>query len=262
MSIRWRDGVIDEEPSIEAPGAAAWGVFTTVGCERGQPLLWSPHSRRLVSSLAFLGATGDVRLPTEQELCELLDTAGLQGSARLRVVARRAEPPAWRVEASAVPCEAVGPAIDPAKLMIERWPSPPPLAGHKTLSRLAWDVALERAQRVGCDDALLVDSSNRVLETSIANVWVVQDGVARTPNAPISCLPGVMREWLLENLGRVGLATEVCELEDAALGEADEMWLSNAVIGVRRVGSVDDRRWVEWPFFELLADLGIPAPGW
>jgi len=262
MSVMWRDGVIDEERSSEAPGSAAWGVFTTVGCEWCRPFLWSHHSRRLATSLVDLGATGAVRLPTENELCELLDTAGLHGPARLRVVARKDESSRWSVEASAAPCDAFGPAMEPARLTVERWPSAPPLAGHKTLSRLAWDMARERAQCVGCDDAVMVDSTDRVLETSVANVWAVRGGVVRTPNAPISCLPGVMRGWLLKNLSRVGLVTEVCELRCADLAEADEMWLSNAVIGVRRVGSVDDRRWVEWPHFDVLANLGIPAPGW
>jgi branched-subunit amino acid aminotransferase/4-amino-4-deoxychorismate lyase len=71
-----------------------------------------------------------------------------------------------------------------------------------------------------------------------------------------------MRSWLLEHLGRAGLAAEVCEVTVDGLASADEVWLSNAVIGLRRVGAVGDQRWRVWPRFELLLDLGIPAPGW
>lgn len=109
---------------------------------------------------------------------------------------------------------------------------------------------------------MLVDVAGHLLETSIANVLVVRDGVVRTPHAPDCCLPGVMRAWLLEHLGRAGLSAEACELTVIDLATADEVWLSNAVIGVRRVGSVGDQRWQEWPRFGSLADLGIPAPGW
>jgi branched-subunit amino acid aminotransferase/4-amino-4-deoxychorismate lyase len=71
-----------------------------------------------------------------------------------------------------------------------------------------------------------------------------------------------MREWLLENLGRAGMVAEASELTLVDLVAADEIWLSNAVIGVRRVGGVGDQRWRDWPQFCLLENLGIPAPGW
>lgn len=262
VSVVWRYGRIDEDQESGAPTPADWGVFTTAGCDHGRPLLWSRHSRRLSASLIVLGANDTAKLPSENELCELLDVAGLDGPARLRVVARRLESSLWDVVASARSCDAVGPEIQPARLVVQRWSSAPPLAGHKTLARMAWDLARKRALQAGRDDALLLDSEDKLLETSVANLWVVKGGAVRTPLAPDFCLPGVMREWLLENLGRAGIVAEACDLTHGDLVTADEIWISNAVIGVRRVGAVSDQRWGEWPQFDLLENLGIPAPGW
>ena len=262
MSVVWRNGYLAEGRPDEVTGSSGWGVFTTAGCDQGRPLLWPRHARRLAESLVDLGADKSVGLPTDQDVSELLGAAGLGGPARVRVVARRVESSKWNIEASAMSCGEVGPTIEPARLAIHRWASAPPLAGHKTLSRLAWDLARERAQQMGFHDALLIDSADNLLETSVANVWVMTDGVVRTPRAPNDCLPGVMREWLLENLGRTGLSTVVGDLTLIDLVAADEIWLSNAVVGVRRVGEVDDQLWRAWPQFDLLGDLGIPAPGW
>jgi branched-subunit amino acid aminotransferase/4-amino-4-deoxychorismate lyase len=262
MSVVWCDGRIYESREAETPGGSAWGAFTTAGCDRCRPLLWSRHLGRLAASLEVLGAGDSVRLPTEPELCQLLDAGGFHGAARLRVAARRVEVSVWRVEASVSPFDVAGPALSPAHLTVERWLSAPPLAGHKTLGRSAWDLAREGARSAGFDDALLVDKQGNLLETSIANVFVLSDGVARTPIAPARCLPGVMRGWLLDHLGRAGLSVEACELTIDDLAVADEIWLSNAVIGLRRVASVDRQRWREWPRFRSLTDLGIPAPGW
>ena len=201
-------------------------------------------------------------LPTEIELCDLLDAAGLEGPARVRVVARRVDSSLWNIEASAISCDSGGPEQQPLKLAVQRWPSAPPLAGHKTLARLPWDLARERAQEKGYDDVLLIDSRDHLLETSVANVWVFKDGVVRTPRAPDRCLPGVMRGWLLEHLSRADLAANVGELTFDDLMTADEVWISNAVIGLRRVGVVSEHEWQEWPQFHRLSDLGIPAPGW
>jgi branched-subunit amino acid aminotransferase/4-amino-4-deoxychorismate lyase len=109
---------------------------------------------------------------------------------------------------------------------------------------------------------MLIDDSGTVLETSIANLWVVRDEVVSTPPAPECCLPGVMRGWLLDRLPQAGVTIEVRRVSEEETTEADEIWLSNAVIGVRRVGRLDGRRWSVWPVFDRLADLGIPAPGW
>ena len=225
-------------------------------------MLWSRHRARLESSLEQLGASGGTAVPGETALSELLQANDLVGPARLRVIARRSVSRQWGVEASVSPCDCPGPARGAARLTIERWPAAPPLIGHKTLSRFAWDLSRERALAAGADDALLVDASASVLETSISNVWVVRGGVVSTPPAPESCLPGVMRGWLLQHLEEAGLSCGVRRIDEAEIAVADEIWLSNSIQGVRRVGVLQDRHWHEWPVFDRLVKLGIPAPGW
>ena len=262
MSTVWRDGRLIESESGTAPVEAGWGAFTTVGCEGGRPLLWTRHRSRLAASLRFLGADNDVALPDEPALRELLRAGGLDGAARLRVAGRREQNSEWTIEASASVAEAVGPNAPPVRLLLQRWQAAPPLAGHKTLARLPWDLARERAHCEGADDALLVDEAGHVLETSIANVWLRCGRELRTPPAPVRCLPGIMRGWLLEHMGALGLQALECDLTEADLLGADELWISNAVGGVRRVASVAGREWGSWPFFERLIRLGVPAPGW
>jgi branched-subunit amino acid aminotransferase/4-amino-4-deoxychorismate lyase len=71
-----------------------------------------------------------------------------------------------------------------------------------------------------------------------------------------------MRADLLEHAGALGLKVFECDLTEADLLGADELWISNAVGGVRRVASVAGREWRSWSFFERLNRLGVPAPGW
>jgi len=262
MNLVWRDGNFGNGVPRFQPGLDCWGLFTTVGCDLGRPLLWPRHAQRLAASLVALGAGDGIRLPTERDLCRLLEASGIEGMARLRVVVGRSGTAEWTVEASVTPCVEAGATLPPVCLTIVRWSAPPPLAGHKTLSRMPWEVAREQARGSNFDDALIVDREDNLLETSSANIWVVADGVAKTPTAPNQCLPGVMRGWLLEHLDAIGLAPEVCTLTTADLATADEVWCSNAIVGVRRVASLGDQRWTGWPRFEALEDLEIPAPGW
>ena len=190
MSVQWRTGRIEEVRLGESVDSTEWGAFTTAGCDQGRPLLWSRHSQRLLSSLFRMGAGEAPVLPSEDELCELLCAADLDGPARVRVVAQRVGSNQWNIEASAMSCGAVGPMV-PAKLAVHRWTSVPPLVGHKTLARQPWNLARERAQQKGAHDAMLVDSADHLLESSVANVWILRDRTVRTPRArPLSAGSG------------------------------------------------------------------------
>lgn len=261
--IVWRDGQLLEEEASAPPPWVGWGVFTTVGCDHGRPLLWDRHQARLAGSVELVAPGLESELPGAKELTAVLEGNHLGGPARLRLVVRRRAPAApWSVEATAAPAATSGPGAAPVRLATVRWQNAPAWAGHKTLARLAWDDARRRVQRAGADDALLVDGADRVLETSIANLLARFGTTVVTPPAPTRCLPGVLRGWLLEHLGALGLATEERDLTRVELAAADELWVSNAVIGVRRVVALDDHSWTAWPRFEHLARLGLPAPGW
>ncbi len=248
----------------EGPRAAApAGAFTTAGCDRGRPLLWPRHRARLAATLAVLDPERSVRLPSAQTVAARLAASGLRGPARARVAARPDERgTGWRVSLEMAACEHCGPAAAPVRLLVRRWPAAPPTAGHKLLARDAWDRAFAAARERGADDALLVDGADRVLETAVANVLVVRGSRLVTPPAPGRCLPGVMRSWVLRRARSLGLNATELDLTLAELMVADEVWVCNAVIGLRRVERVDDRSWRRWPAYDSLPGASVPAPGW
>ncbi len=258
----WRDGrLVEAEPP--SAGEAAWGAFTTVGCAGGRPLLWEHHEARLEAALRVLRPDLGAGLPGLPELEELLAARGLSGPTRLRVVATLlAGGEAWTVGAHAAPAASCGPGVPPVRLAVEHWPGIPPLAALKTISRLPWDLARRKALAAGAGDALLVTRDGQVLEATVANVFALFGRRLVTPPADGRCLPGVMRAWLLEAAPRLGLDPLEEPLSLDRLREADEVWLTGSVAGVRRVSAVGERSWETWPVWERLAPLGVPAPGW
>jgi len=245
------------------PRRHAWGAFTTAGCDQGEPFLWGRHRARLEMTLEHLAPGAYRELPTSDEAASALRDAGIGGPGRLRLVAvARDSGGAWQVEMTATPVREVGPSSPPMRLAPIRWAAAPPLAGFKTLARLSWDLAAREAREAGADDAVLVSEQGEILETSVGNLWARFESRLRTPEAGRSCLPGVMRGWLVENLENAGFDLEVRPLSWTELLAADEVWMSNAVVGVRRIGAIGSRRWTSWPAFQELRSLGVPAPGW
>jgi branched-chain amino acid aminotransferase len=101
-------------------------------------------------------------------------------------------------------------------------------------------LALEEAQANGADDALLLDQSGLVTETSGANLFIVRDGELQTP--PLSCvLEGITRDSVISLATEAGLRVWQQPLTRDDIYAADEMFLTGTASEVTPVTQVDGR---------------------
>jgi para-aminobenzoate synthetase/4-amino-4-deoxychorismate lyase len=102
---------------------------------------------------------------------------------------------------------------------------------HKTTNRGMYEEELAGARKRGLDDVLFFNERGELTEGTIHNVFVVKNGVWRTP--PLSCglLPGVFRAHLLKT--RDNAREAILKRED--LRSADAIYLCNSVRGIYRV---------------------------
>ncbi|HTR30522.1 MAG TPA: aminotransferase class IV [Puia sp.] len=91
------------------------------------------------------------------------------------------------------------------------------------------------ARELGLDDAVLLNTQGRVAETTIANIWWVRDSQLYTTPLSEGCVAGVMRRWLLEKLPQAGYPVREEPIGPAAMAGADEIFVSNAIQGIRWV---------------------------
>ena len=112
------------------------------------------------------------------------------------------------------------------------------LGPHKWLDRrLLADMARSMALQPG-EQLLIQDADGDVLETDRANVFAVIGGVLHTPPADGRLLPGVTRDAVLRVAGIEGLGVSVTPISRARLQAASEVFVTNAVHGVRPVRSI------------------------
>jgi para-aminobenzoate synthetase / 4-amino-4-deoxychorismate lyase len=112
------------------------------------------------------------------------------------------------------------------------------LGEHKWIDRSVIDAWRDPAEPD--TDALLVDEGSLLLETGRGNVFVVHDGVVATPPLDGRILPGVVRARVLAALGRLGIRRLERGVTLAELAAADEVFVTNAVGGVRPVAACRD----------------------
>ncbi|MDM8005588.1 MAG: aminotransferase class IV [Phycisphaerae bacterium] len=114
-----------------------------------------------------------------------------------------------------------------------------PLAGHKTTSYFSRLLALRAAQAAGCGEALWFTPENRLAQGCISNVFIVKEGGLRTPPLDTPVLPGITRQLAIELAARAGIKVEQTALTIRDLLDADEVFLTNAVMEIMPVTRIE-----------------------
>lgn len=125
------------------------------------------------------------------------------------------------------------PMEDSGPLRVFLWPTPvdpvSPLCQYKTTRRMLHDHAYAEARRQGFDDVIFMNRQGHITEAAIHNVFLRHGARWRTPPVAAGVLPGVYRRHLLATHPEI--TEENLTVED--LRTADEIWLTNAVRGIR-----------------------------
>lgn len=101
-------------------------------------------------------------------------------------------------------------------------------------------LAAYEARRNGYDEALMLDVNGFVAEGSGENIFVVRDGVVRTPPLT-SILPGITRDAVMKILADASVPVLEQLFPRDALYIADEAFMTGTAAEVTPVREVDDR---------------------
>ena len=100
-------------------------------------------------------------------------------------------------------------------------------------------MAMIFAKENDLDECLLLNSNFRICESAISNVFIIKDQIIYTPPLSEGCVAGIVRRWLIENLPPNEFQLVEKEISVEEVIAADEMFLTNSIRLVRRVGSFD-----------------------
>ncbi|QSQ19587.1 aminotransferase class IV [Pyxidicoccus parkwayensis] len=209
------------------------GFFTTFRIDAGAPRFLARHLARLRASVAAFPSA--VRAPTPEQLsattvrdtlhrCLRTDAAlgaGFTGVGKLSVsdghvllTLRPASPEAERHRLGGRALDAVEPGA---------YRRGEPTLNHKGLSYFRQYTLMERLPLLG-------NEAGEVCELPTANLFFLLDGALVTPPLNAPCLPGIIREVLLE-AGQVdGLAVVERPVPLARLGDAAACFFTNAAV--------------------------------
>ena len=222
------------------------GLFETIACLGGRPRFLPLHLQRLAAGCARLG----LALPDVARLRrEVLELAAGSPRAIVKVLLTRGAALSrgyaltGQEQPTRITLRYPWPPEDPAgseagvrvRIATVRLGENPLLAGLKHCNRLEQILARREWTDPAIADSLMFSSSGALISGTMSNVFLVLDAKLVTPRVDRCGVAGVMREAVLAAAAAAGMPTAERVLDAQDLSRASEVFLTNALTGIRPV---------------------------
>ncbi len=106
------------------------------------------------------------------------------------------------------------------------------------------------------DECIILNEKGRIIESISSNIFLVKDNSMFTPALSEGCLPGVMRKVLINHIApQTGIPVTEVKPGINDLFNADEIFLTNAIHGIRWVLAFRKKRYYNKMSRELISSL-------
>lgn len=225
------------------------GLFETMRIHRRRIRLLDYHLDRLLDGCRRLEFKPPVAASLRRELERAASSRG-EGILKLlltRGSGTRGYRPSGRERATrilsehALPRSVLAHSAAAARVRICATPLSmnPRLAGLKSLNRLDSVLARGEWQDERIWEGLMCDTDGNWVCGTMSNLFLRRGAMLLTPLLDRCGVAGVMRRWILESSAKLGWRAEVRRIRFEDLKSAEEVFMSNAVIGIRSVGSIE-----------------------
>ncbi len=225
------------------------GFFETIKVCKGKLVLANYHMERLFTSLDLLQFAPPVYFTPEyitEQVLALASKNDHQKLARIRITIFRGEGglydeqnhfpnhiiQSWELNPANNQLNENGLILDffrDARKVCDHY------SGVKSNNFLSYAMAALWAKQQKLNDAILLNPYDRVADATIANVFMVKDGIVKTPALTEGPVNGVMRKHILYSLRKMDISVEETSITGEDLSEASEIFLTNAIYGIRWV---------------------------
>ena len=231
------------------------GVFETMKILNGKICLSEFHFERLHAGMKLLDFDFGPHISAEElsrQILGLCRENNCLDYARVRLAAFRSSANAgesedrvpdyviecWPLVLSAFNDPADGLSIDiflPGRKSMDQY------SNLKSNNYLLYSMAARWAKARQLDDCLVLNARGRVCDASIANVFAIKGNEVFTPALTEGGVAGTMRRYILGHVHKQEFRAEEIEMTTDWLRSAEEIFLTNAIRGIRPVKKFGDK---------------------
>jgi Branched-chain amino acid aminotransferase/4-amino-4-deoxychorismate lyase len=213
------------------------GFFETIKVQNGSIQLMKYHFDRIIKSATILKM--DIGHIEKQlltnEILYLCTKNNCIKSGRIRVAFYRAEKEKVEYIIEAVPFTEGKKSNFSIDLFTDIQKPIDILSNLKTANYLPCVLASLFISSNSLEDCLIANTKGNICDSSKANVFIVKDGKIMTPALTEGCVDGTMRRYLLKKAKEINIGIREDAITLDNLLNADEVFLTNAIIGIQSV---------------------------
>lgn len=236
------------------------GLFETLLAVDGRAMFLEEHWQRIVSGLAILNIPAPFDYPRLENIVEqlLIKNLLMSGTASLRLTITRGAGLRGLLPAG---------SFSPTYFMTASAYSPNPINNFKTIfssirrneyspttqlksiNYLDNILARLKADKAGAHDALFLNTQGNMTESTAANIFLVNNQTVFTPPVADGLIPGIIRAVVVDICAQLNIPVKEISITPEALLAAEEVFLTNSLIGIQPVSSVGEFTYLAEPIF-------------
>jgi branched-chain amino acid aminotransferase len=247
-------------------------LFETIRCLGTQPCFLDLHYDRLIKGMKILkmDVPNNFRQIIGTTIEKLLNKNRIFKGARIRLTVFRDDGGlytpdtnsiSWLMESDSVATEKF--SLEPKGLTIDIYDDihkpVNQLSNLKTTNALIYVLAGIHKKENKLDECFILNQFGRITESISSNIFIVKEKTIITPALTEGCIEGTMRQLIID-IAR-GNGYEIMEkgVLEKYLVEAEEVFLTNAIQGIKWVSAYKDRRYFNFSSRKLIAALNEKA---
>jgi branched-chain amino acid aminotransferase len=240
------------------------GLFETIKILNGRILLGNYHFERLFTGLSLLQFQIPVLFTVEKIEKEILllcrkNNCGDLGRVRLSVF--RGNGGLYdedKVLQYLIECWPLNESVNNLNengLVIDIYPdaekSCDKFSNLKSANFLPYSMAAMYAKEKKINDCLVLNAIGGIADSTIANLFIIKNSIIITPGLEEGCVNGVMRRHLNREMRNAGYEVQEASVLLNDILTADEIFLTNAINGIRWVKQFRDKSFTNIKTLEI-----------
>jgi branched-chain amino acid aminotransferase len=226
-------------------------LFETLKVSHGKLLFWEDHYFRLMASMRIMRMEIPMNFTMqflEEQIQKLIVAKDYQNYAlRVKLFVFRNEGGFYLPETNDISFLITASKIDAdfyllpqgdyeVDLFKDFYVSPSLLSTLKTNNKAINVVGSIFAKENKLQNCLLLNTEKRVIEALNGNVFILKNGIIKTPPLTDGCLKGIMRKQIIEIINELPDYQLIEEgISPFELQKADELWVTNVIVGIQPI---------------------------
>ncbi len=250
-------------------------LFESMRAVNGKLFFWEDHYLRLMASMRMLRMEIPMDFTMEfleENILEVIVANDLEESAaRIRLTVFRSDGGLYLPETNAIsyiieakPLQNPFYVLEDNRYEVELFKdfyvNPDMLSTLKTNNKIINVVGSIFAQENDYDNCLLINNDKQVVEALNGNLFLVKGNTVKTAPLKDGCLNGIIRKKLMEIISKLeGYHLEENSISPFELQKADELFITNSIIGIRPITKYRKKEFRSLTAKDLLGKLNAVA---